>query len=92
MQHRVYVCRLGFTPNGTDLLGLLLLNSSMSDFDDWMKQNTASRPQETHAAGISPLAKRLAEENQLDWRTLKGSGKNGLIVERDVLQAIAKKI
>jgi pyruvate/2-oxoglutarate dehydrogenase complex dihydrolipoamide acyltransferase (E2) component len=68
-----------------------LLNSSMSDFDDWMKQNTASRPQEIHAQGISPLAKRMAEESHLDWRSIKGSGKDGLILERDVLQAIAKK-
>jgi pyruvate/2-oxoglutarate dehydrogenase complex dihydrolipoamide acyltransferase (E2) component len=69
-----------------------LLDSSMSDFDDWIKQNSTLRPQETHTEGISPLAKRLAEESHLDWRTLKGSGKNGLILERDVLQAIAKKI
>jgi pyruvate/2-oxoglutarate dehydrogenase complex dihydrolipoamide acyltransferase (E2) component len=63
----------------------------MSEFDDWMKQNTASRPQATHTDGITPLAKRMAEESHVDWRVLKGSGKDGLILERDVLQAIAKK-
>jgi pyruvate/2-oxoglutarate dehydrogenase complex dihydrolipoamide acyltransferase (E2) component len=63
----------------------------MSNFEDWIKQSTASRPQERHSEGISPLAKRIAEESHLEWRSLKGSGENGLIIERDVLQAIAKK-
>jgi pyruvate/2-oxoglutarate dehydrogenase complex dihydrolipoamide acyltransferase (E2) component len=63
----------------------------MNNFDDWMKHNTASRPQDTHSQGITPLAKRMAEESHLDWRLLKGSGKDGLILERDVLQAITKK-
>lgn len=39
---------------------------------------------------ISPLAKRLAEENNVDPRTLVGSGTGGRIVERDVLDYLAK--
>jgi hypothetical protein len=39
---------------------------------------------------ISPLAKRLAEENNVDWRTLRGSGESGKIVERDVLEYLAR--
>lgn len=39
---------------------------------------------------ISPLAKRLAEENNVNWRGLGGSGANGRIVERDVLEYLAK--
>ncbi len=39
---------------------------------------------------IAPLAKRLAEENNVDWRSLKGSGHDGRIVERDVLDYLAR--
>ena len=39
---------------------------------------------------ISPLAKRLAEENNVDWRRLDGSGPDGRVVERDVLEFLAK--
>ena len=36
---------------------------------------------------ISPRARRAAEAAGIDWRTLKGSGRTGRIVERDVLEA-----
>ncbi|MFN2321952.1 MAG: E3 binding domain-containing protein [Trueperaceae bacterium] len=39
---------------------------------------------------IAPLARRLAEENNVDWRRLEGSGDGGRIVERDVLTFLAK--
>lgn len=39
---------------------------------------------------ISPLAKRLAEENNVEWRRLEGSGEGGKIVERDVLEYLAR--
>lgn len=39
---------------------------------------------------IAPLAQRLAEENNVDWRTLDGTGENGRIVERDVLDYLAR--
>jgi len=39
---------------------------------------------------IAPLAQRLAEENNVDWRTLSGTGTDGRIVERDVLDYLAK--
>lgn len=41
-------------------------------------------------SGITPLAQRLAEENNVDWRSLKGSGEDGRIVERDVLEYLAR--
>ena len=63
----------------------------MSNFDDWMKRNSAKRPDISPATGISNLAKRIAEENQLDWTTLVGTGQNGLIIEKDVLMAVAKR-
>lgn len=40
--------------------------------------------------GITPLAQRLAEENNVDWRTLRGSGEEGRVVERDVLEYLAR--
>ena len=39
---------------------------------------------------ISPLAKRLAEENNVNWRSLSGSGSSGRVVERDVLEYLAR--
>ena len=39
---------------------------------------------------IAPLAKQLAEENNVDWRVLQGSGSDGSIVEKDVLTYLAK--
>ena len=39
---------------------------------------------------IAPLAKRLAEENNVDWRRLTGSGEGGQVVERDVLEYLAR--
>jgi pyruvate dehydrogenase E2 component (dihydrolipoamide acetyltransferase) len=35
----------------------------------------------------SPRAKKLAEEKGIDWQKLRGSGADGMIVERDVLAA-----
>ncbi|MCW5858766.1 MAG: 2-oxo acid dehydrogenase subunit E2, partial [Caldilineales bacterium] len=40
---------------------------------------------------ISPRARRLARELGLDWRALKGSGRTGRIIERDVRQARAQQ-
>lgn len=39
---------------------------------------------------IAPLARRLAEENNVEWRRLEGSGTDGRIVERDVLDYLAR--
>ncbi|HLV12319.1 MAG TPA: E3 binding domain-containing protein, partial [Trueperaceae bacterium] len=39
---------------------------------------------------ITALARRLAEQNNVDWRGLSGSGEGGKIVERDVLDYLAR--
>lgn len=39
---------------------------------------------------ITPLARRLAEENGIDWRRIKGTGPDGTVVERDILAFLAK--
>jgi hypothetical protein len=43
-----------------------------------------------HEPDIAPLARRLAEENNVDWRHLTGSGDGGRVVERDVLGYLAR--
>lgn len=39
---------------------------------------------------IAPLAKRLAEENNVPWQHIAGSGADGRIVERDVLEYLSR--
>lgn len=39
---------------------------------------------------ITPLARRLAEENGIDWKQMSGSNPDGTIVERDVLAFLAR--
>lgn len=41
-------------------------------------------------SNIAPLAKRLAEENNVNWKNLDGSGPDGRIIERDVLEYLAR--
>ena len=58
-------------------------------------ETAEQRPEETPAPGarrngepaISPRARRMARELGVDWTGLKGSGRTGRIVERDVRQA-----
>ncbi len=42
-----------------------------------------------HEPTISPRARRIASELAVDWAGLKGSGRTGRIIERDVRQAAA---
>ena len=42
---------------------------------------------ERGAPAISPRARRAALSSGIDWRSLKGTGRSGRIVERDVLEA-----
>jgi len=39
---------------------------------------------------IAPSAQRLAEENNVNWRALRGSGDGGSVVERDVLEYLTR--
>jgi pyruvate/2-oxoglutarate dehydrogenase complex dihydrolipoamide acyltransferase (E2) component len=63
----------------------------MNEFDEWMKHNNTQRPELNPETRISKLAQRIAEENRLDWTTLVGTGQDGLIIEKDVLTAVAKR-
>ncbi len=44
-------------------------------------------PRAQDAPAISPRARRAAHTAGIDWRSLKGTGRSGRIVERDVLEA-----
>ena len=39
---------------------------------------------------ISPLARRLAEENSIDWRVIPGTGPESRVIERDILTYLAR--
>ncbi len=39
---------------------------------------------------ITPLAKKLAEENSIDWRFIRGTGLAGKVIERDILSYLAR--
>lgn len=39
---------------------------------------------------ITPLAKKLAEENSIDWRFIRGTGPTGKVIERDILSYLAR--
>lgn len=39
---------------------------------------------------ISPLARRLAEENSIEWRQIRGSGPDGRVIERDILMYLSR--
>ncbi len=47
----------------------------------------AATDRERGAPAISPRARRAARSAGIDWRSLKGTGRSGRIVERDVLEA-----
>lgn len=53
------------------------------------KRNAADREEEAdEVVRISGLARRLARENNIDYRQLRGTGPQGRIVEADILNAI----
>jgi hypothetical protein len=41
-------------------------------------------------ASITPSVQRLAEENNVDWRVLQGSGEGGAVTEYDVLEHLTR--
>ncbi len=52
--------------------------------------STVHRPSSTVA--ISPRARRVAKELDIDWATLTGSGSTGRIIERDIRAAASQRI
>jgi pyruvate dehydrogenase E2 component (dihydrolipoamide acetyltransferase) len=52
----------------------------------------SSRPTETQPNGrliVSPIAARMAADNGIDLRTVRGSGPNGRIIKRDIEEALS---
>ena len=54
------------------------------------KTSPGAIPNTQYEPTISPRARRVANELGVDWTGLKGSGRSGRIVERDVRQAAAQ--
>ncbi len=52
---------------------------------------TPPSPPQTERIKISPLARRLAQENNIDITTIKGTGPEGRIVKDDILKIIEEK-
>ncbi len=50
-----------------------------------------ARDGEAIQPAISPRARRVARASGIDWTLLKGSGRSGRIVERDILKAARKQ-
>lgn len=54
------------------------------------RASQAATSREQDAPAISPRARRAAHSAGIDWRSLKGTGRSGRIVERDVLEAVRR--
>ncbi len=54
------------------------------------KSETQSPKSENGRMIVSPIAARMASENGIDLRSLKGSGPNGRIIKRDIESALAE--
>lgn len=78
-------------PFETELSGERVSESSDQQFaraQEAMSKSVAAAPVECRQLpSISPRARRVAAELGVEWRGLKGSGRSGRILERDVRQA-----
>jgi pyruvate dehydrogenase E2 component (dihydrolipoamide acetyltransferase) len=54
-----------------------------------MLETAVSAPHRTAEAGISPIARRLADEHGLDWGRIQGSGPRGQVTREDVERVLA---
>lgn len=53
------------------------------------KESTAPSPTSDYTGmTISPVARRLADEYNIDVKTIQGSGPSGRVIKRDILQAV----
>ena len=55
------------------------------------KQETTQKPERGKRVRISPVAKKLAEENEIDYEQITGTGLGGRIVLKDIEEAIENK-
>jgi pyruvate dehydrogenase E2 component (dihydrolipoyllysine-residue acetyltransferase) len=69
-----------------------VLSEAKSDYR--AKQTGVQSPADAGSQGrifISPIARRIAEENQLDYSRVEGTGPNGRIIKLDIEAALAQK-
>jgi 2-oxoglutarate dehydrogenase E2 component (dihydrolipoamide succinyltransferase) len=62
-----------------------------ADADKPAAPGASAAPSADGAAKLSPAAKRVAEENQLDPKSLVGSGRDGRVSKSDVVNFLASK-
>ena len=68
------------------------LNEAQGDYQ--AKQASVQSPPDMGSQGrifISPIARRIAEEHQLDYSRVEGTGPNGRIIKLDIEAALAQK-
>ena len=68
------------------------LSEAKGDYRE--KQTSVQSPTDAGSQGrifISPIARRIAEENQLDYSRVEGTGPNGRIIKLDIEAALAQK-
>ncbi|MFM7128020.1 MAG: 2-oxo acid dehydrogenase subunit E2, partial [bacterium] len=89
---RRMAAELGLSLNsitGTGRSGLITKEDVSSAAEMQLNYNSAVNFTESDSNKVAtPRARRLALENQLDWKTLVGTGKGGRIRESDVVSAI----
>jgi len=68
------------------------VRAALPALDASPNKRAPSTPQRTRreTPAISPRARRVARELDVDWNTLQGSGRTGRIVERDIRAAAAQ--
>jgi pyruvate dehydrogenase E2 component (dihydrolipoamide acetyltransferase) len=59
------------------------------DIREAMQGSEVSASRRTAEAGITPVARRLADEHGLDWGAIRGSGPRGQVTREDVERAVA---
>ena len=52
---------------------------------------SVKEPQKEEFIKVSPAARKLADEQNVDFKNLKGSGKNGLVLKEDVMSLMGTK-
>lgn len=55
------------------------------------KINSVNEPERASSVKVSPLARKIAEENRIDLSKIKGSGPNGRILKEDVIAVLNKQ-
>ena len=81
----------GQTPGAGSQSTAATIEATLPEGEKVPEPATGGSVQTGEPARVSPIARRLAEENGIDVRALTGTGPGGRVVERDVQMAIEAK-